>query len=313
MAGRCVAALLVLVALTSVDAPPAEALQRDRPTRSTRGAPAQVMDTTFRMERGALLDLELISGHITVTGTSGNQVRIRAEAEDGRIVLRTSPTLASLSVQYNRRPHGEVRYEVSVPAGIRVNMEAVSGDIIVRGVSADVEASTVSGIVELRDIGGLADVEAVSGHVTASGMRGGIHVEATSGIVTISNVDGEVIVENTSGSITLTDIRSRLVRAESVSGDVRFQGSIESSGRYEFASHSGSIRLELPPSTGAQLSLSTFSGSLASEFPITLDPRSRSSEKRLEFRLGNGGARLSAETFSGSISITRGTGRDRQE
>ena len=305
--------LLAAAAVVAASAPQANAQQRDRGSRRVEVGPGQAMDTSFRMERGGLIDLELISGHIVVTGTSGNQVRIRAEAEDGRITLRASPTLASLSVEYDTRPRGEVRYEISVPAGVRVSMEAVSGNISARGVDADVEASTVSGSVEVHDIGGMADVEAVSGRITASGIRGGIHVEATSGTIDVSDVDGEVIVENTSGTITLTDIRSKVVRAETVSGGVRYEGSIDPAGRYEFASHSGSIRLTLPASTGAQLTLSTFSGSLSSDFPITLDPRSRSGEKRLEFRLGNGGARVSAETFSGSISITRGTGRDRQE
>jgi DUF4097 and DUF4098 domain-containing protein YvlB len=265
------------------------------------------------MERGGLLDLELISGHITVTGTSGNQVRVRAEAEDGEIVLRASATLAKLTVEYDRRPRGEVRFEVSVPAGVRVTMEAVSGNLSARGIGADVDLTTVSGSVDVHDIEGMAKVEAVSGQIRASGIRGGLNIDATSGQVTVSDVDGEVTVDNTSGMITLTNIRSKLVRAESVSGGVRFQGAIEPSGRYDFASHSGSIRLELPASTSAQLTLSTYNGSLSSDFPITLDPRSRSSERRLEFRLGNGGARLSAETFSGSITITRGTGRERQE
>ena len=312
MSRRILAAGLAFAGLLASTATPAEA-QRDRAGRRTSVGVAQALDTTFRMERGGLLDLELISGHITVTGTTGNQVRIRAHADDGRIELRASPTLASVAVEFDRRPHGEVRYEVSVPAGIRVDLEAVSGNITVHGVDADVEASTVSGIVELRDIGGMANVDAVSGSVTASGMRRGIHVDATSGHITVTDVDGEVMVDNTSGRIVLTNIRSRLVRAESVSGELLFQGTIEPSGRYDFASHSGSIRLELPATTGAQLALSTFSGSFSSDFPITLDPRSRSSEKRLEFRLGNGAARLSAETFSGNILITRGTARDRQE
>ena len=312
MARRMITALVGAAVLLAGSAVTADA-QRERTGRSAVTGVLQTMDTTFRMERGGLLDIELISGHITVTGTTGNQVRIRAETDDGEIVLRASPTLAKLTVEYDRRPRGEVRYEISVPAGIRVDMEAVSGNLTATGVGADVDASTVSGNVELRDIGGRANVEAVSGHIRASGIRGGIKVDATSGLITISEVDGEVLVDNTSGTITLTAIRSRLVRAESVSGGVRFQGTIEPTGRYDFASHSGSIRLELPASTGAELTLSTFNGSLSSDFPITLDPRSRSSEKRLEFRLGNGGARLSAETFSGSISITRGTGRDRQE
>ncbi len=295
----------------------ADALQddrgRDRAGRRTPAGAGQVLDTTFRMERGGLVDLELFSGHITVIGTTGNQVRIHAETEEGDIVLRASPTLASLSVEYERRPRGETRFEVSLPAGVRVDMEALSGNLVIRDVSADVNASTVSGNIEVTNVGGRTRIEAVSGHIKATGLRGGVNVDATSGVITISDVDGEVIVDNTSGSITLTNIRSSHVRAESVSGGVRFQGTIEPTGRYDFASHSGSVRLELPASTGAQLALSTWHGSISSDFPITLDPRSRASEKRLDFRLGNGGARVTAETFSGSIFITRGTARDQQE
>ena len=312
MRRRLMAALFVAGACLTGSAR-ADAQGRDRDRRRADPAMTQVLDTTFRMERGGLLDLELVSGRVTVTGTTGNLVRVKAQAEEGEIVVRTSPTLASIEVEYDRGPRGQVHYEVSVPAGIRVDIEALSANLTITDVGADVNASTMSGNVEVRNIAGRAKIEAVSGHIRASGMRGGIRVEATSGLVTIADADGEVIVDNTSGNITLTDIRSRLVRAETVSGSVRFQGAIEPTGRYDFASHSGSIRLELPPATGAQLALSTHFGSISSDFPITLDPRARSSEKRLEFRLGNGGARVTAETFNGSIAITRGTARDQQE
>jgi len=310
---RFLLTLVGVVSLVAGSVSSAGAAQRERGERRTGTVEEQSIDTSFRMERGGLLDLELISGEIIVTGTTGNQVRVRASAGDGRIVLRASPTLTTLRVESARRTVKAVRYEISVPAGVRVNMEAVSGNLSGRAIDADVDASTVSGNVELHDIGGMASVEAVSGNVTTSGLRAGIHIEATSGIVTVTNADGEVLVENTSGNITLSQIRSRRVRVESVSGDVRFQGAIEPAGRYDFESHSGTILLALPAAASAQLTLSTYSGSIHTQFPITLEPRSRSSEKRLEFRLGTGGARLSAETFSGSISITRGPGRDRQE
>jgi len=308
-----------VIGLTAGSALPAAAAQRDRVSQRDPIATHSI-DTTFRMGRGGLVDLELVSGDIIVTGTTGNQVRVRATSEQGRLTLRTSSTLATLRVEHDHdrdrdrgRSRGNDRYEISVPAGVRVVMQVMSGSLTARGVDGDVDASAVSGNVELHDIGGIVNVEVVSGQITTSGLRSGIHVETTSGPVLVTDVDGEVLIENTSGHITLRDIRSRLVSVESVSGDIRFDGAIESEGRYEFETHSGTIRLMLPPAVGAQLKLSTFSGSIQSEFPITLDPRARSNEKRIEFRLGNGGASLTAETFSGSISITRGTARDRQE
>jgi len=132
--------------------------------------------------------------------------------------------------------------------------------------------------------------------------------------VTLINGQGEIIVENTSGTTALTDVRASVVRAESMSGNVLFQGAVDPAGRYEFSSHSGNIRLALPPSAGALLTLSTFSGSITSDFPITLQPSaSGSGEQQLRFRLGTGSARLTAESFSGNITITRGAARDRQE
>jgi hypothetical protein len=65
----------------------------------------------------------------------------------------------------------------------------------------------------------------------------------------------------------------------------------------------------IPADAGAIVSLETFSGNVDSDFPVTLESgRSRSGhESRFEFRVGKGGARIVAETFSGDIRIQRST------
>jgi hypothetical protein len=288
--------------------------QQDRGRTASRAVSASSIDTTFRMERGGVVDLSVTFGTITVSGASGSDVRVRASAEDGTVRLRSSPTLASVRASSDRGVARGVRYDVSVPAGVRVVMHTTTGDITVSGVQGDIEVANVHGDIRLTNIAGLAKVETVSGTVTATGLTGGARIEVTSSNVTVTGAEGDISVENTSGRTTLSDIRSRTVRAESVSGAVRFQGAVERSGRYDFSSHSGPIHLTLPPGTGALLSLSTYSGSIGSDFPITLQQGSSDrEEKELQFRLGDGSARISAESFSGNITITRGTGRDRQE
>jgi hypothetical protein len=269
------------------------------------------IDTTFRMEKGGLVDLEALSGAIIVTGTTGSEIRVRASADDGRVRLRGSPTLVTLRTVSDHGAPGNVRYEVTVPAGVRVLMKTTSAQLTATGVRGDVEIESIAGDIRLEDIGGAADVEVVSGQVVAARLTGGATIETMSGDITLTGAEGDVDLESTSGNITLTGLRSGVVSAETISGDVRFQGSIESDGRYEFASHSGTIRLALPPATGAMLSLSTYSGTMNSEFPITLQQGSSAGQdKQLRFRLGSGSARITAESFSGSIIITRGTGRD---
>jgi DUF4097 and DUF4098 domain-containing protein YvlB len=92
-----------------------------------------------------------------------------------------------------------------------------------------------------------------------------------------------------------------------VSGDIIYTGTIEPAGRYNFEAHSGTIRLNIPRATGAQFSVETFSGDLSTDFPVTVPPRSGRHEGRVEFTIGDGRARVTAQTFSGRIIINSGS------
>ena len=107
-------------------------------------------------------------------------------------------------------------------------------------------------------------------------------------------------------NIHLTGVQSRDVRTETVSGDITYTGSIEPSGRYGFEAHSGEIRLNIPRGAGAQFSVETFSGDLSTDFPVTIPRRSGRGDGRVEFTIGDGRARVTAETFSGRIIINSG-------
>ncbi len=304
---------LSLAALLAGGATDAHALRQE-----ARGEPGVVegqrIDTTFRVERGALVDLQLNAGTIVVTAATGSDIRVRASSENGRVRLRASPTLATLRAISGRGRGGDVEYEIAVPAGVRVLASVGRGDITVRGVRGDVEARTTVGDIELADIQGMVTIETVAGDVEAVRLRGGVRITTMNGDVDLTGVEGDIVIESTSGDMTLSDIRSKVVRAEGVSGDIDFQGALQSDGRYEFTSHSGSVTMMLPPPTGALLTLATYNGSIESQFPITREPtQANLAEKRMQFRLGNGSARITVETFSGDITITRGTRRDRQE
>jgi DUF4097 and DUF4098 domain-containing protein YvlB len=96
-----------------------------------------------------------------------------------------------------------------------------------------------------------------------------------------------------------------------VSGDVTYAGTVDPAGRYDFRSHSGTVRLVLPAGTNASLSVETFSGDIDSAFPLTLRPEAAPAEggrkrpRRMEFTIGSGGPRITAESFSGDLVIER--------
>ena len=113
-----------------------------------------------------------------------------------------------------------------------------------------------------------------------------------------------------SGNVRLVGVQSKDVRTETVSGDIVYTGSIEPGGKYSFESHSGTLRLNIPRGAGAQFSVETFSGDVSTDFPVTTVPdggSGRRREGRMEFTIGDGRARVTAQTFSGRIVIDSGS------
>lgn len=305
---------LLVVALTAANALSASAQAKDKDKDRDRDRDRDYtssVDTLLPLSRNGAVEIRLHSGEIIVTGWSRNEVKVRGTSERGQIRVEASPSHIEIGARTLRGRLGETRVEVSVPEGTRLSVSGNSTDVSVRGVKGEVEVATMSGDLVIDDASSRVDFESVSGDVQISRVQGALRGEAISGEVDVTDVTGEVEVETVSGDLTLHNVRSKYVRAESVSGSVEFDGRTEAGGRYDFASHSGDVRLLLPSALGAMISVETFSGTIDSDFPITLQPGQRHG-KQFEFQVGDGGARIDATSFSGGIYIQRGTGRDRE-
>jgi DUF4097 and DUF4098 domain-containing protein YvlB len=280
-----------------------EQRERERRLRDAAGS----LDTTVAFDAHGTVIVTCPDGDIVVTGGSANEIRVRARTESGAIRFSSNGSRAILEPAAGRRCD-EGRYEVTVPAGARVSASSWSGSVTLRGIRGDVEVHSQSADVDVRDAGGRLDVESLSGDVTVAGVASDASVNTVSGDVSLSGARGDVEMESVSGDLTLRDIVAKQVRTHTTSGDVSFSGQVQGDGRYEFNTHSGDIRLLLPANVGAQLSVSTFNGTIDSDFPITLRAGEHgigaAQAKRLNFTLGQGSARIIAETFSGEITLS---------
>jgi DUF4097 and DUF4098 domain-containing protein YvlB len=314
MKNRIQLSRLVVVAV-AVMALPIAAKAQDEQGVQIRGLTK--IDTTVRLDRGGAVDLSLISGKIRVTGWDRPDVKISASIESGLLRFTANSSRVSLSVddsdeggRRGRRHNnvGDARYDVSVPRGTRLILEAVSGDLTSKGSQGEIEATSVSGDVDVTDGVRTVSAESVSGSVHAAQVNGNLRTETVSGDLRAENVTGDVGASSVSGNIRLVGIQSKDVRTETVSGDIVYSGAIEPSGKYGFESHSGTLRLNIPRGAGAQFSVETFSGDLQSDFPVTIQPKpSLRREGRIEFTIGDGRAKVTAQTFSGSIVINSGS------
>lgn len=269
------------------------------------------IDTVLPLARNGSVEVRLQGGDVVVTGASRTNVRILGTSERGELRVDASPSHIDIGTRGARRHTRNTRVEVTVPYGTRVTVANQSGDVSVRDTRGELDLTTTSGDVIIEDVATRVEFTTMSGDVEVRRVEGLVRGETMSGEVLLEDIRGEVDLETVSGDLSMRNIRSSSVRAESVSGSLEYAGVTERGGRYDFASHSGDVRLVLPQSLGALIAVETFSGTIDSDFPITLQPGQRHG-KQYEFQVGDGGARIGASSFSGGIYLQRGAGRGQE-
>jgi DUF4097 and DUF4098 domain-containing protein YvlB len=271
--------------------------------RRTRFADARDrIDTTFAFDKGGSVTLAATSGDIIVNGGSDARIHVRATSDNGNLSFDASSSRVMLQ---NRG--GDSRFEVTVPYGVQIIARSQSGDITIRDTRGAVEAHATAGDLEIEGVTGRLDVNTLSGALTARDVAGDADVVTTSGDVKIFNLMGSADVGTVSGDVELRGVTGKTVRAKTTSGDVRFDGLVDAAGRYDFVTHSGDVEMHVQRDASAQLTVSTWSGGITSDFPITLRPGDHAIGsavgKRYTFEIGGGGGRITAETFSGDITL----------
>ena len=279
-----------------------------------RPAGAQTtMDTVVAVRPGARFELQNISGTVQIRTTRRAEIRIHVEYDRARIELEASPSAVSVRT-VPRRNGGEADYTIEVPANTPLTLNGISSDIDVQGVCGEAELQSMSGDVHLTCAQGNVSVTSVSGDVTLTDARGRVEISSTSGEVTVRGARAELAAHSVSGDVLLERIEGQEVTAETVSGEVSFAGPIREGGRYRFQSHSGDVTIHPDGALNATISVSTFSGDLESDFPVTLTRGRHVRSREFEFTVGSGNARLQLASFSGTIYLRRaGAAPSREE
>jgi DUF4097 and DUF4098 domain-containing protein YvlB len=128
-------------------------------------------------------------------------------------------------------------------------------------------------------------------------------------------VRGDADVHTTSGEVVLSMLRAARVKAETVSGDVSFDGDVTDDAQLQLQTHSGDVTVRIPESTRGVIDVSTFDGDFSSNRPLTTigsdaPRRDRAKHEAQRYEFGGGGSvRFSVSTFNGDVRFDRGTRR----
>jgi DUF4097 and DUF4098 domain-containing protein YvlB len=203
--------------------------------------------------------------------------RLLVEEEHGRGGL--SAAISQLFANHNVDLE---EIEVTAPAGSRLQINAVSGDVQATGFLGSQRFQSVSGDLRVADAGGELDIDSVSGDVS---------LRATE---TVS-----LKVNTVSGDVRADAPRYEPLKANAVSGDISVDGLLAPGMPHSVDTVSGDLRLAV--SGGVTLLVRGLSTDVHSSLPHRVEGKS----DRRRLIVGDGGASLSFSSMSGDVAVTR--------
>jgi hypothetical protein len=240
-------------------------------------ASAQEFQKSYRMTQGGSVEVHNVSGNITVSGYSGDEIRVLGykEGPDSNLVEvedTSSGNHIGLRAKYpdHCNCNASIRFELQVPGSISYSFDRLS---------------TASGDIEI------------------SGVMGPVIAKTASGNVTIERVTGRVQAGSASGNLVIKEITGT-VSARVASGNVDAQISrLDGTGDMEFSSASGDVTVRMPSNLDADVEMRSHSGSLETDFPITIKEIRYGSGRTASGRLGSGSRTLKISSASGNVTL----------
>ena len=242
------------------------------------GASAQDFQRSYNLGAGAEVEIANVSGDIELKGYDGSALVVNAyktgrDRDQVEVEDESTPGRVSLRARYpnNCNCDASVRFEVRVPRSANLNFDKIS---------------------------------TASGNLRAEGFSGRLSLSTASGNVSVTRVGGEIKANTASGTVRVADATGT-VNANSASGDVEVELTQldGGNGAMRFSSASGDVHVRLPSNIDAQVSMSTVSGSIETNFPIEVKTSRYGSGSRAQGQLGNGARTLKISSASGNVSL----------
>ncbi len=281
-------------------------------------APQGTFEKTFSVSGPVDLEVLTHSGDIIVRSGAAGSVVVRGKIYVGDHWLfgnrhadvsdiEQHPPLRqdgnSIHVDYVNAHDIAIDYEITVPADTTVRTRSGSGDQTVEGTRGNADLQSGSGDMRLRQMTGDIHVQTGSGTVEARQIAGALRGGTGSGDVQVEETSsGDIDLHTGSGNLTARGIQGAF-RGEAGSGDITAEGT--QTGTWEIRTGSGNVHVRLPANAAFDADITTSSGTLDMDAPITMTVQGRAQETRkaIHGKVRGGGPLLTVRTGSGDIHI----------
>ncbi len=280
--------------------------------------PQGTFDKTFQVTGPVNLEVLTRSGDITVRRGPAGTVSIYGKIyvgdrwftgnrhSDVEEIEKNPPIRQdgnSIRIDYVNVRDIAVDYEITVPSDTSVRAHSGSGDQTISDLHGSADLQSGSGDMRLSRLTGEIRIQTGSGDVRAHDISGPVRGGAGSGDIELEETGaGDIDLHTGSGNITARGIQGAF-RGEAGSGDITAEGTQR--GAWEIRTGSGNVHVRLPQNAGFDANISTSSGTIDLDAPIstTVQGRVNDTRKQIVGKARGGGPLLSLRTGSGDIHI----------
>jgi DUF4097 and DUF4098 domain-containing protein YvlB len=250
---------------------------------------------------GGTLNIANGGGSVTLHSGAGRQVvatyvihseKVEVDqnlsADKQRVELRTHV----LPGDKPTADEAKIDYDITVPAGISVNVNTASAPITVDGLSGDIGLSSETGQITVHNVA-----------------KSHVHVRSVTAPVALKDVNlSRIDIQSAGGAVNLSNVTGQRVAVGTTSGNIEYHGDCSGGGDYILTTHSGAIDVTLPPIASVDLSARSTNGTVENAFP--LQEKSHNSFVPMQGRSfagtsNSGSSSVELQSFSGKIRVKK--------
>jgi Putative adhesin len=280
------------------------------------GGMSKDLHETWNIPADGRVEVSNISGSVTVTtwdkpvadlsGSLGHDSKLEISGDATHLNLKVG------SVNEGRTHNGpstDSDLILRLPRAVALDLNVISADAKVNGVAGKtLEVASVSGTVSINSGAPDVDINSVSGDVAfdaaANTTMTRAHLQTVSGNINAKGLSGRVKLETVSGDILLDASQVQDLEAGTVSGDAKLTLAPTGRASVKLETMSGDLRVHLPSAVSAHIEATTFSGGIDSDFG-KVQEKGMGPGSTLDAQAGSGDARITANSFSGSIEFRK--------
>ncbi|MBT4761424.1 MAG: DUF4097 family beta strand repeat protein [Bdellovibrionaceae bacterium] len=227
---------------------------------------AETVTQTFKDSKLNALDIEMISGNVTLTESNGTQITVTADKKkfEKNCKLEVKKDKNKLEIEVEEeggwfvKSECEVNFQIALPKNFSVSIDNGAGNLSVQGATKNIDC----------DLGG--------GNVKISGPLKSLKCDVGGGSISANQLTGNAEVSTGAGDINLSFTKeTQLIKVDTSTGagniDIKLHSPI-AKGSLKLSTGAGDAQVALPSAAQVKADLSTGIGNVNNEFATAKKP-----------------------------------------